>query len=126
MSLTTAPAAPAPAPAPSTPADAAPVRPAGRPAAPAADDEDRPPAEAVEVRLEGHGHLAQPGQLLWQGRLFLVRHALRLAGGPPAADDQRATGERWRLLVGDGPGRIVSVVVVRQAGGGWLLHRDAA
>jgi len=121
MSLTTA-----PAPATSTLADADADRPVGLPAAAAAEDEDRPPAEAVEVRTEGDGHLAQPGQLLWQGRLFLVRHALRLAGGLPAPGDQHETGERWRLLVGAGPGRTVSVVVVRQAGGGWLLHRDAA
>jgi hypothetical protein len=91
-----------------------------------APDEDRPPAEAVEVRTEGLGHLEQPSQLLWQGRLFLVRHALRLAGGHPTPGDQDVTGERWRLLVGDGPGRTASVVVVRRSGGGWLLHRDAA
>jgi hypothetical protein len=75
--------------------------------------------EAVEVRtayLDDHA----PQQLLWRGRLWLVRHAARL-------DGRRQQAGRWRVQVADGPdGDVRFAELVQSSSGAWQLHEGGA
>ena len=89
------------------------------PAGPATPTGSRP-ASPVEVRTEDRDGRGQPGQLLWRGRLWLVREAAPLV---PAAGE----AERWRVRAGSGPsGQPAVLDLVRLPTGAWLVGEGGA
>ena len=76
-------------------------------------------AEPVEVRTGRPEGAGPPEQILWRGRLWLVRHAQRL--GCPQQ------GERWVVAAGDGPaGPVHALELDRLTTGTWQLREDGA
>ena len=63
-----------------------------------------PWTEQIEVRTEPVDGVETPTQLLWEGRLWLVRSAVRQPGAP----------ELWRVLAGSGPAAAPLVLSLRQ------------
>jgi hypothetical protein len=74
----------------------------------------------VEVRTRRADGAGPPEQILWRGRLWLVRHAERLGCRPQQS-------ERWAVEAGDGPGGpLRALELVQLVTGTWQLHEDGA
>ena len=77
-------------------------------------------AQPVEVRTRRADGAGPPEQILWRGRLWLVRHAERLGC-------RAQQSERWAVQAGDGPGGpLRALELVRLVTGTWQLREDAA
>jgi hypothetical protein len=76
-------------------------------------------AEPVEVRTGRPDGTGAPEQILWRGRLWLVRRAQRVGCAEAS--------ERWTVAAGDGPaGPLHALELVRLASGTWQLHEGGA
>jgi hypothetical protein len=74
----------------------------------------------VEVRTGGPDDAGPPEQILWRGRLWLVRQAQRLGC-------RAEQTERWAVEAGDGStGHVRALELVRLATGTWQLHEECA
>jgi hypothetical protein len=98
------------------PTPTAATRPSRRPTAGAGARTGQP----VEVRTGGPDGAGPPEQILWRGRLWLVRRAQRLGC-------RAEQTERWAVEAGDGAaGHVRALELVQLATGTWQLHEEGA